>query len=544
MADKQEVLALAVGDLVKGLTNPPCIDAMGDPAPQQPPDGLSPCPVGTSRAYAPVTDLHIGVISSSIGGHGADSCPNVDNNTCAPTPNSTNNDKGHLLSRVDPCSAAIVPTYQNLGFLAWDPEAKLMPPGEADPVAYTQTLQDLVIGVGQIGCGYESQFESFYRFLVDPAPYDTITLVNNVFTPMGVDQTLLQQRADFLRPDSLLGIFVISDENDCSTKEYGQFPYSNQLKNGNNTPFRLPRPRAECASNPNDPCCLSCGQNPGNCPMDPSCGNPPSPLTELEDQWNLRCFDQKRRFGIDFLYPIDRYVQGLSSTVVPDKNGNLVPNPIFSDLNPNDAITTIRCPEHVFLSGIVGVPWQLIARDGDLSKGFKDASELAMGNPTAWDLILGDPNLYIKPQDAHMVESINPRAGLAPPGSPAGADPIHGHEFSVPNMDDLQYACVFPLAVPRDCTDPSILSCDCKIQQNDNPLCEEDPMNPGSFTLQTKAKAYPGIRHLSLLKGLGNQGIVASICPAQTNDPSTSTFAYRPAVNAFIERVKPAIPAP
>ena len=30
---------------------------------------------------------------------------------------------------------------------------------------------------------------------------------------------------------------------------------------------------------------------------------------------NLRCFDQKRRFGIDFLYPVDRYVAGTTSMV-------------------------------------------------------------------------------------------------------------------------------------------------------------------------------------------------------------------------------------
>jgi hypothetical protein len=33
----------------------------------------------------------------------------------------------------------------------------------------------MVVGAGQIGCGYEAQLESWYRFLVDPTPAE-ITL--------------------------------------------------------------------------------------------------------------------------------------------------------------------------------------------------------------------------------------------------------------------------------------------------------------------------------------------------------------------------------
>ena len=37
-----------------------------------------------------------------------------------------------------------------------------------------------------------------------------------------------------------------------------------------------------------------------------------------------RCWQQKRRFGIDFLYPVDRYVDALTKTTVADREGNLV----------------------------------------------------------------------------------------------------------------------------------------------------------------------------------------------------------------------------
>jgi hypothetical protein len=558
MADKQEILSLVIGNLVGSLTNPPCVDANGAPAAEQPPGGQCACPDGTSRVFPPVTDMHIGVISSSIGGHGSDACPNVDSNTCAGMVNTTNNDKGRLLSRKGPCSNQSVPTYEDKGFLAWDPMAQQVPPGEANQAAYAQSFKDLVLGVGQIGCGYESQLESWYRFLVDPEPYESISVVDNKATPMGIDAVLLAQRAEFLRPDSLLAVFMLTDENDCSTKEYGQFFFVNQLKNGNGTQFHLPRPRAECATNPNDPCCKSCGQPLGGCPVDPTCtdGNGNIlPLTSLEDPSNLRCFDQKRRFGIDFLYPIERYVVGLTGAMVVNRAGDLVPNPIFSDLDPTDNITTIRSASQVLLTGIVGVPWQDIARDPtDLTKGLKNAQELsaAGGNgQTGWDVILGDPALFVPPSDPHMRESVAARGGvnpitgdaIAPPSSPNGTNPINGHEFTTPDKDDLQYACIMKLQSPRDCADPTLVACDCRSPQNDNPLCEFDPASNGK-TRQVSAKAYPGLRELAMLKAMDERGITASICAAQTTDPTAGDFAYLPAVNAFIERAKPLLLTP
>jgi hypothetical protein len=559
MADKQEILSLVIGDLVGSLTNPPCVDANGAPAAEQPPGGQCACPDGTSRVFTPVTDMHIGVISSSIGGHGSDACPNTESNTCGGPANTSNNDKGHLLSRKDPCSNQSAPTYENKGFLAWDPTAQQTPPGEASQAAYAQTFKDLVLGAGQIGCGYESQLESWYRFLVDPEPYASISVVDNKATPMGIDTVLLAQRAEFLRPDSLLAVFMLTDENDCSTKEFGQFFFANQLKNGNGTQFHLPRPRAECATNPNDPCCRSCGQAPGACPVDPTCTDANDnikPLTSLEDATNLRCFDQKRRFGIDFLHPIERYALALTGAMVPNRAGDLVPNPIFSDLNPMDDISTIRGPGQVLLTGIVGVPWQDIARDPtDLTKGLKNAQELAAAGAngqTGWDVILGDPAMFVAPSDPHMKESIDPRAGvnpitgdaIAPPSAPNGTNPINGHEFSTPTQDDLQYACIMKLQSPRDCADPSIVSCDCRDPMNDNPLCELDPAS-NKRTRQVSAKAYPGIRELAVLKALDGRGITASICAAQTTTPAGGDFAYRPAINAFIERAKPLLsPAP
>jgi hypothetical protein len=544
MADKQEILGAAVPDLVQRLANPPCVDTNGAPAPMQPASPLDACPSGTKRVTAPVLDIHIGVISSSLGGHGSDACAVDDGGlSCPGSPNPSNNDAGHLLSRVDACGGATVPTYQSHGFLAWDPAQTLMPPGEANAgdlagkPGLIPDFRDLVLGLGQVGCGYESQLESWYRFLVDPEPYKDISLQGGQATPSGTDMLLLQQRANFLRPSSLLAIVMLTDENDCSIRESGQYYYAAQQQNPQDAKkkFRLPRARKECATNPNDPCCKSCGQAAPECPSDDGCTSSPT-LSDFEDDINLRCFDQKRRFGIDFLYGIDRYTGALSSQLVPNRSGEMVNNPIFSDLNPSDADSSIRDSSLVVLAGIVGVPWQSIARDpGDVTKGFRNAGEMTMkdanGN-TGWDRVLGDPGNHVAPKDPHMIESIAPRPGLPAPTSPPTADPINGHEYTIAN-NDLQYACVFPLTMPRDCSKQGVNGCDCS-PGTDNPLC--DPVNT---SIQVRAKGYPGLRELAVLKGVGSQGVVASVCAAQVAAPTQPDYGYRPAMAAIAAALAP-----
>jgi hypothetical protein len=575
MADKQLILALAVPDLVRGLVNPKCLDPQGVPAQNQPGGPLEECAAGTKREFDPVVNIHIGLVSSSMGGHGSDSCSTAETQGCGAAGNPSNNDAGHLLSRQDACGGQSVPTYKSAGFLAWDPAQKQMPPGTkdigsikigdvgdpdihkavvTDTPGIVATLKDMVVGVGQVGCGYEAQMESWYRFLVDPEPYKTISVQGGKAVPSGIDDVLLKERADFLRPSSLLAIVMLTDENDCSVKEYGQFYYAVQQRSPSDPKkgFHLPRARKECAANPNDACCKSCGQKADSCPPDDECAKAPN-LNDSEDDINLRCFDQKRRFGIDFLYPIDRYTTGLTSATVPNRQGDLVQNPLFTDLNPSDQDSNVRDAGLVFLAGIVGVPWQDIARTNDSGTadllagkdltgkavgGFKSSQELEVKDKngvTSWDKILGDPANYVAPKDPHMIETIQPRPGLPPPSSPPDADPINGHEYSIPKNDDLQYACIFPLPAPRDCSG-NLVSCDCSDPANDNPLCD-----PNKKTTQQRAKGYPGVRELSALRSVGSQGIVASVCPAQTNDDKKADYGYRPAIGAIIDRLKVAL---
>jgi hypothetical protein len=529
MADKQQVLADAVPDLVEGLVNPRCINAETEEPGTKLGGPLEDCPPGEEREFEPVLDIHIGIITSSLGGHGSDSCPNSD--TCTGGTNLSNNDQGHLIARSDACSGGDVSgTWNNLPFLAWDPTGeKKDPPGQNDQAALINSLREMVLGAGQIGCGFEAQFESIYRFLADPNPYESISVVDGQATPEGEDAVVLQQRRDFMRSNSLLAVIMLTDENDCSVREYGQYYFATQLSSGSGQ-FHLPRARAVCEENPNDACCKSCGQPDGECGPDPTCDENQGVLTSLEDAINLRCWEQKRRFGIDFLYPVERYINMFTRVSINPDDDRLegspsVPNPIYSNLQNDGA--SVRDPGLVFFAGIIGVPWQLIAEDpADLTKGFKTSDAMP------WDQILGNPAENVKPSDPHMVESIDPR----PPLTVAANDPLNGHEWTIEDRDDLQYACVFDLPTSVDCSDPANnAGCDCEEVGNDNPLCG------GDGTTQLKAKGYPGLRQLQVLKGIGSQGIVASVCPAQLDNDTALDYGYRPSIRAIIDRLKTAL---
>jgi hypothetical protein len=530
MTDKQQILAVAVPDLVHRLQNPLCLNERGAAAPSQPRTALEPCPAGYEREFNSVQDMHIGVISSNLGSHGADG-------GCGPTGNS--DDRAHLLER-----GVAGATYQNLGFLAWDPGRTKRPRGETDPVVLANLLRRMVLGVGEAGCAAESSLEAWYRFLIDPEPYQTFRVSScdgdpeGCGEPVGVDSELLKQRRDFLRPDSLVAIVMLTDENDCSlADDASSFKVL--------TPNPMPRATSACAADPLHRCCRPCSdtQPIRGCPdpaSDAECqlGDYPS---ELDSQY-LRCFDQKRRFGRDFLQPVQRYIEGLTRTTVTRRDGTLVDNPLFVAA-PG---ASPRHPSLVFLAGIVGVPWQDLARDpNDLDElHYKSARELHAER--VWDVIVGDPSAGIPPRDPLMIESVFPRSGrnpvtgdpIAPPeASSPRQNPINGHEMLLDYSGfDLQYACIFELPRPRDCTSSGV-NCDCGFNTTGimKPICQDENGDYGS--IQFRAKAFPGLRQLEVLKGVGDNAIVASICARNPSDSSRQDYGYRPALRAILERL-------
>jgi hypothetical protein len=575
MQDKQVLLSRAVPTLLQRLLNPPCIDVTTGLANVV--DGPnSACPAHTRREFTPVSDVHIAVVSSSLGDHGAD------DTDCEGRPEV--NDRAHLISDENRPGIPGLTGTNGLRFLAWDNRAdddprKPEPPGEQDLDRMVAAFQSHVVAAGEHGCGYEASLESWYRFLVDPAPpLQVIRGPDDTTQRQGVDQVLLDQRKAFLRPDSLVAIVMLTDENDCSVQDsgYGWLVAGAKVLAGTSA----------CAKDPNDRCCTYCGymDAPEGCPSlatDPGCQG------GVTDNPNLRCWDQKRRFGVDLLYPTSRYSTALDSKeLCPDSTfgdadcqcrkarelgvgddclagvGKSVHNPLYTNLQASQAGWTVpaeREPDMVFLAGIVGVPWQDLATAETVNEAgkleFKVASEID------WRLVLGEPGTaahpYSPPVDTLMHESVDPRldgvlhpitgVAPAPPESASpDANPINGHEWLPVKMEDLQYACVFdlsPIAGDRDCLNGES-TCDCHDESADlaavnmrkKPLCQ----GPNGYgTVQWKAKAYPGLRHLDVLKRYGNNSIVASICPKVLDgDPSDANYGYNPAVNAIIERLK------
>jgi hypothetical protein len=642
MADKQKVLAKAVPDLVNRLINPACVKTEADgkvtrlPKDQQPAAPSDPCPAGASREFSAIKDIHIGVVSSSLGGHGSDYCsgPRVDGGPSAPNQdrvnNHTQNDRGRLITRgsrgdSESVQFPTVPTYvngagQETGFFNWDPTGKATPPGESNAAVLANNFRDVILGTDQIGCGYEASLESWYRFLIDPTPPESVSPspqgVTSSAEVTGIDETLLKQRAEFLRPDSLVAIINLSDENDCSiidgklpakvcdepefdpsgkptgckTELKGwpagyvegnferweaddnglvtgvPFPVNHivaQQKLFDGTNFWMASGTPACTEDPYSPACTTCynGNN-----KDEDGDGKPEPCADLNptlptpvpapDAANLRCWNQKQRFGIDFLYPLKRYVAGLTETQIYDRNGYLVPNPLYDDLPLKAGLVSRgkaepRNNQLVFYASIVGVPWQDIARDPkNLKTGYKPAQATADEGGIDWDLVLGNPFAVSKaersgPKDPLMVEQSAPRTGTHPITNEAigesGWNSINGHEWKTDNAD-LQYACVFDLepSTVRDCS-VNPVSCDCATDQG-NPLCEKptaDGKGDGvSTTTQFRAKAFPGTRFLQVAKDVGNGAVVASICAPNLKNESSDDFGYRPAVASIVDRLK------
>lgn len=518
MADKQAILADAVPVLVNRLVEPRCVDLESGQPTGASVDAMGACADGSKPEFRSIRDVNVGIISSSLG--------DLTTNLCSSAENP--DDKGRLISR----PLATSETWQGNGFLAWDPDQ--VRGGDADPVHLNQQLSSMIAGVRQNGCGYEMQLESVLRFLVDPAPYASLeregTGTSQRLVEVGVDDTILEQRAAFLRPDSLVAVILLSDENDCSidVSRQGYKALPNTQSNG------FYRATSECEADPNDACCMSCGQNvPANCDAGNACASPK--YTAVEDHVDLKCFKQKERYGVDFLYPVERYVNAFtkpridpsrSDFAVVDEE-NAVDNPLF-----RGSSGAPRAADLVFVAGIVGVPWQAIARrndagEPDLSEGYKSYRELEKDLPA----LVGDPDTYLEPTDPFMIESIEKRDGTSSlvGATLPGDNDVNGRDFLVdPNLPDrLQHTCIFPIGVPfagKDCAGCTDASCD-------NPLCDG--------TQQIAAKAYPSLRELSLLGGMGNQGIFASICPAvSTGDKSAKDFGYNPAVDAIIDRLK------
>ncbi len=591
MGDKQELLAAEIPTFLARLTSPWCV-------PQSDPTGIAvqstngTCASGYVIEFPAVTDIHLGIVSSSLGGGGS---PDV----CAVSGADTTHqdDKGHLLNRtLGPPEAPLddaKPLDGNGGnFLAW------VPSSEKTNVTNLSSVNQLVIdfaqlvgGVQQRGCGLEAQLESWYRFLVQPDPYESLQLSSDSppkVSLQGVDSTLLKMRHDFLRPDSLVMIIQITDEEDSWSDPswlggYGWTVRTNNFPGGPGNAAG-PRGTTECdqpvdpnnptTTGPNNPDCTSCAFPESVKPVsgktigaDPNCNAcAPGVTTCPQKGWytpastnvpytagdglNARYTNAMRgRYGLDPQWNVQRYVDGLASRTVPDRTAEVhdsaayattkknCTNPLYAASLPDGSDTTPaalcnlqdgpRGTALVYYEIIGGVPWQLLAQDPlNTSLPFKRTL-----NAADWRRIIGaDPAHFVYDGiDPHMIESIAPRTGLEAPGSTyeVGSDPIHGREWNTLTSNagiDLQYACTFPLSQPKDCTAPENVGA-CDCSGSASTTADGPPLcDPNNRTSQISGKAYPAIRELRVANGLGTQGVVASICPRPLNPTLPDPF--------------------
>jgi hypothetical protein len=556
MGDKQELLGQAIPDLLDRLINPKCIDGGGNILGDSQ-NGT--CTVGTLE-FKPVPDIHIAIVTSSLGDLGGDVCPDDATNPIDPSLNRHDNDEGHLINRTSNEDMP-VPQAQPDNFLAWFPNVDANrgnPPPTvtaiSDPNQLVSLFQNLVDGIGQYGCGLEAQMEAWYRFLIQPDPYASVQVgSDNRATFTGYDDVLLQQRHDFLRPDSLLAVIVVTDEDDSQLDPQAMggnawFLYNSSYPGSPTT--APPRPTSICATSPLDPGCMPCTQAP---PGDPNCAINGGYLQPSDDPINVRNVHFKQQLGVDPQYPIQRYVDALSVAMVPDRNHehpngssayvgerNCV-NPIFAQNLPKSSSDEMcnlqrgpRSPNLVYFSLIGGVAHQFLQQDPTNP----DSPQKTVLTDADWLTILGtDPLSYnFTGEDPHMLESDQPRPGLAPPTAPNNADPISGREWLTGNFF-LEYACIFKLQTPHDCTDPKYVPfCDCRQGlATPPPLC--DLTTP---TLQLYGKAYPTIRELVVAHELGTRATISSLCPIHMQEtvPNDPLYGYRPAVAGIVDALR------
>jgi hypothetical protein len=468
MAGKQDRFTEELTQLVAWLADPPCltddgrvVEAVG-----------SLCPPGSGRRFAPVRDLHLGFISSSLGDLGSEACSTVTNA----------DDQGRLLTR----SLGVDGTYQGWGFLAFDPDQQMNPPGDADLAEFASKARDLLVGADSRGCGYEMPLEAMTRFLVDPAPYASIAEQDGALVKAGIDEYLLSQRAGFLRDRSNLVVLLITDEDDCSVDVQTQGHLVLRAQ-----PFF--RATSECEVDPNDPCCSSCGLPiEVGCDVGHSCDVNGGRYAPEQDHPNLKCWDQKRRYGVDFLAPVERYANALSAVQIdpsqPSLSGDaLVDNPIFAGG---------RHPNQVAFLTITGVPWQDLVADPS-EPGAPTLSSAELQATGQWDWFTGpasDP--FMRPTPA-IRSGTSPATGESVSAGNSINQGDYGIDTAAP--DDLQRACAFSF------DEPVPNGWGCGNYADVDPLCEPDGTQLGDG-------ATPGLRPLAVARALGDRGVVGSVC--------------------------------
>jgi hypothetical protein len=192
MSEEQASLAEQIPRLITTLTTGdrnPTIDADGDGDPSD--DGDD---------FAPVRSLQVGVVTSDMGVGGFSVM------TCNDEPNF--GDDGLLWTRGNTAISGCMANYPN--FLELRRES-------TDPAQFARDVM-CVSTVGTGGCGFEQQLESVLKALTPSTCTDPWCTFQ-----MGTRGHGDTTSAGFLRPDSILAVVFLTDEEDCSAADADLF---------------------------------------------------------------------------------------------------------------------------------------------------------------------------------------------------------------------------------------------------------------------------------------------------------------------------------
>ena len=618
MGDKQEFLKQAVPVLLKRLVRPNCIDD-NDKKKTSLPDAAGACAAGTKPEFEAITDIHIGVVSSSLGTAG-DICWNTQTVTdpvtgAKRTVRSADSAEMNRHAMLFAPAGAGAPATEPAKFLSWQPDAArdFDPTPASAPYKTPETLNaafqkffDANSGVGQRGCGVEAQLESVYRFLIQPDPTGDSDLPSAARD--AIANQILAQRKAFLRPDSLVAVVMLTDENDDSVdaaafkgngSRFSSFSFGIEVPgkgqsgtqrtapySGSNSDKGTTFPRAlkacdnlKNATDEQLKACSSCVDS--NVSAAAECQSTPY-LAAENDSFNARYVRMKARYGLDPLFPLSRYVRGLSSLTVPsrpeehDANGRYqvkagtCKNPLFAAELPGSmddetcALKSgVRTSDMVYFAIIGGVPQDLLRDAAGPKTSLSDADWVRIlgKNPEAFDFDGIDPRMYElgTPRTAEALVAERVAA------SPAGIDEVRasvnvGKTSADPDFvlndknsnraglqsgfgADLNYACSFPIA-ERAVTEEDINGAGECNKFYPNEACTPSSGSVAAQRKQIRAKAYPTTRELSVARMMGERGIAASLCPLRITPRVGMTpeqdpdYGYNPAVNSIVERLK------
>ena len=450
MADKQAVLGDAVPDLLDRLVNPGCVSDADRSTPSRGAPATT-CPtgvVGRVRAHRRHPHRHHQLLArrSRLGRVRCDDQPSAAAPQRRPGP------------PPDPRRAAAPPrrgTATRAFSRGTRAGTKNSRPVKPTRRTSRRTFAEHGASAWAERLRLRVELEAWYRFLIDPQPPLNITASITPSGPQpaqlsGHRHALLDQRTDFLRPDSLVAVILLTDENDCSVIEDNGLAYLSINSPPAGQRGLDPERHEPLQEQPERSVLLQLRIATRRTPARGQLRHRP-PTRTCDGQSPSRTRPTTSRCAASTRSASSASTSSTRSSATSTGSRSPDPGP-RRDHGPEPALlpissaraaraaSRIRSSSLVFFAGIVGVPWQDIAVDPNgphqgLQEQRRDRQRSKFGR-----CILGDPDGFARrslPTDPLMIETPFPRQGtnpvtkepLAGVSAAANANSINGHEY-------------------------------------------------------------------------------------------------------------------